>query len=81
MIINTDTLDVIEAAAMLKVHPETVKSEIRSGALPATKVGRAYVLLREDILTYIRRLRDQQMQARVGVPGNRGRTVRPIAVR
>lgn len=81
MHINTDTLNVAEAAAMLHVHEETVKSEIRAGAIPASKPGRSYVILRDDLLAYLRNLRDQQMKARTGLPVRRGRTVKPIAIK
>lgn len=52
--INTDTLNANEAADFLHIHPETVRELIRDGALPAAKVGRAWVLLREDLLSYMR---------------------------
>lgn len=35
-----DLLTVQEAAAILKVHPETVRRHIASGRLPAVRVGR-----------------------------------------
>jgi excisionase family DNA binding protein len=36
----TRTLDLAEAAALLKVHPKTLQSLARAGHLPAIKVGR-----------------------------------------
>lgn len=38
---------------MLKVHPQTALELIQSGAIPAAKIGRAYVMLTKDVLTYI----------------------------
>ena len=47
------TLDLREAAAMMKVHPKTVLGLIDSGALPAAKIGRAYVLMVRDVQAHI----------------------------
>jgi excisionase family DNA binding protein len=38
-----------EAAELLKVHPETVRNWIRSGALAAIKVGRHWRVKRVDL--------------------------------
>lgn len=76
MHINTDTLNVEEAAAMLHVHPETVKKEIRAGAIPAGKAGRSYVMLREDLLAYCRKIIDAQTKERLRRPG---RPVKPVS--
>ena len=47
------TVDVKGAADLLKVHPKTVLEFIHSGALPAAKVGRAYVMMTKDIMEYL----------------------------
>jgi len=47
------TLNVKTAAEVLQVHPNTVEDLIRSCALPAAKVGRAYVILTKDVMAYI----------------------------
>lgn len=47
------TLDVAGAADTMKVHEETVLRLIRAGALPAARVGRAYVLLQQDVMDYV----------------------------
>ena len=43
------TLDLAEAAALLKVHPKTLERLARVGTVPACKVGRAWVFL-DDLL-------------------------------
>ena len=48
------TLDLAEAAAFLKTTPETVSDKIRREGLPATKVGRAWVVVDEDIVEWLR---------------------------
>lgn len=47
------TLNIKTAAEVLQVHPKTVEDLIRSCALPAAKVGRAYVILTKDVMAYI----------------------------
>jgi excisionase family DNA binding protein len=47
------TVDVPQAAEMMKVHPKTVLDLIDSGAIRAGKVGRSYVMLTRDVLAHI----------------------------
>jgi len=47
------TLGILEAAELLKVHPRTVGDLIQSGAIPAAKVGRAWVMMTADVLNYL----------------------------
>ena len=66
------TLDVDQAAEMLKIHPKTVKDLIASGAIPAAKIGRAYVMLTRDVMHYIDNMISQQTAQRMGA-SQRGR--------
>ncbi|MGQ0596752.1 helix-turn-helix domain-containing protein [Aquabacterium sp.] len=43
------TLDLTEAASLLKIHPKTLQRLAQSGAVPACKVGRAWVFI-DDLL-------------------------------
>lgn len=47
------TLSLQRAAEVLCVHPKTVADLIHDGALPAARIGRAYVLLEKDVLGFI----------------------------
>lgn len=47
------TVDIQGAADLLKVHPKTVLDLISDGAIPAARVGRAYVMLTKDVLAHI----------------------------
>lgn len=47
------TVDLQGAADLLKVHPKTVVDLINSGAIPAARVGRAYVMLTKDVMSYV----------------------------
>jgi excisionase family DNA binding protein len=46
------TVNVTEAADILKVHAKTVEDLIRDGALPAGKVGRSWVMMTKDVLAH-----------------------------
>lgn len=50
------TLDVTEAAAVLKVHPQTVLDKIEACEIPAGKAGRGYVMLTRDVLAHAEKL-------------------------
>ena len=42
-------LTVDEAAELLNVHKETIRRQIRKGALPAVKIGSVYRISRDDL--------------------------------
>lgn len=63
---ETGTLGLVEAAELLKVHTNTVARLIDTGQIPAAKVGRAWVMLRRDVMRYIERQVMQQTAQRVG---------------
>lgn len=50
---NLQTVDTRGAADLLKVHPKTVADLISTGAIPAAKVGRSYVMLVKDVMDYL----------------------------
>ncbi|MGY2489285.1 helix-turn-helix domain-containing protein [Cupriavidus sp. CP313] len=50
------TVGILGAAEILHVHPKTVEDLIRSGAIPAGKVGRAWVMMTRDVLDYAEKL-------------------------
>jgi excisionase family DNA binding protein len=60
------TLTVPEAADLMNVHPNTVFKLIESGAIPAAKIGRAYVILTKDAMAYIEQLIVKQTNDRLG---------------
>ena len=43
-----------EAAAYLRVSTKTARHLLRSGAIPASKVGRGWRVFREDLDAYVR---------------------------
>ena len=48
------TLNLKEAAALLKIHPVTLQDKARAGEIPGAKIGRAWVFIEFDLLEYIR---------------------------
>lgn len=65
---NDNTIDINAAGKLMNVHPKTVLDMIGRGDLPAGKVGRAYVLLKRDVMAYIENLIIRQTAERMGVP-------------
>jgi excisionase family DNA binding protein len=43
-----------EAAACLRVHPETLKAKARTGEIPGAKPGKEWVFLDVDLADYLR---------------------------
>ena len=50
--IDAEVFSIPQVAALLKVHPETVRLAIRRGQLKAAKVGRAFRIARPDLEAY-----------------------------
>ena len=77
------TLNIQEAALVLKVHPKTVLDLIGHGHLPAARVGRSYVMLTRDVLVYVEAHIKRQTERRRGVeyrrrsPKSVGKITRP----
>ena len=59
------TLSVPEASSMLNVHENTVCKLIQDGAIPAARVGRAYVMLYKDVMNYLEKIVMQQTAERM----------------
>lgn len=63
---TAETLDLEEAAAVLKIDPETASDLIKDGAIPAARVGRKYVILRRDVMDYLTAVIAKQTADRMG---------------
>lgn len=48
------TLTLQEAAEVLKLHPVTVAEWAAAGRIPAAKLGRRWVFVRDDLIGYVR---------------------------
>ncbi len=51
---SDETLDVTEAAALLHAESETVMQFARRGELPGARIGKSWVFLRTDVLSFLR---------------------------
>ena len=61
-----DTVDIHQAADILKMHYKSVLELIANGVIPAGRAGRAYVMMRSDVLAYVRNLIQKQTAQRMG---------------
>ena len=50
------TLDLIEAAAFLRMSPGSLRMKARTGQITAAKPGRRWVFLEEDLVDYLHSL-------------------------
>lgn len=49
-----ETLTVEEAAAFLKMHPDTLSAQAKAGEVPAAKMGKRWVFVKADLIEHIR---------------------------
>ena len=70
---KTHTLET--AAELLATDPTTVRALIEDGIIPAAKIGRAWVMIEDDIAEYLRqRIREQTAERiEVAASGNKRR--------
>ena len=61
--LGMETLDLIGAAAFLKMHPEEVRRRARLGQLPGAKAGKRWVFIVDDLAAYLRSLYAPPRQA------------------
>jgi excisionase family DNA binding protein len=49
-----ETLDIDEAAALLKIHPVTLSEKASRGEIPGARIGKRWVFIAVDLITHIR---------------------------
>ena len=52
--IENETFDLVHAADFLKLHWQTLRKKAKSGEIPAAKLGRRWVFLKVDLVSYLR---------------------------
>ena len=57
------SLGLTEAATFLHCHPEELRRRAKAGLVPGAKIGRAWVFLEDDLVTYVRSRYSQSRQA------------------
>ena len=60
---TTRTLGAVEAASLLRIHPQTLMARARAGIIPGCRVGKAWVFLETLLVEYL----VAQSQMRVSV--------------
>ena len=63
------TCDIHQASELLKIHWQTVLDLINKGFIPAAKIGRAWVMLENDVLDYLVKEVSHQTSLRLGSGG------------
>jgi Helix-turn-helix domain len=58
-----NTLTLNQAAGFLKMHPEEVRSRAKRGLIPASKPGRRWVFIDDDLAAFLRGNYATQRQA------------------
>ena len=48
------TLDINQAAEFLGAHKETIRRMVAYGLIPGVKIGRAWMFIESDLLSYMR---------------------------
>jgi hypothetical protein len=48
------TLNLTEAAAFLRLHPEELRRKTKAGAIPGAKAGKCWVFIDLDLAEYLR---------------------------
>lgn len=48
------TLDLKQAAAFLRMNPETLRQKAKAGLIPGAKPGKSWVFFEEDLVQYMR---------------------------
>jgi len=49
-----ETILLDEASKLLAIHPQTLLKHVRSGEIPAAKLGKRWVFVKADLIDYIR---------------------------
>ena len=60
------TLNLVEAAEFLKMHPQTVRRLAKEGKIPAAKPGKHWCFIEDDLAAYLRSLYSHRRQVPEG---------------
>ena len=58
-----DSMTITDAAAFLKIHPDTLALRCRAGLIPGCKIGRSWVFHRGLLDEYLRRRCQEQVRS------------------
>ena len=63
---QSQTLNLKEAADLLKINYHTAQALAASGELPGDKIGRSWVFIEEDLIAWLRERIKQRQAERLG---------------
>ena len=49
-----NTLDLQQAAELLRIHPVTLQAKAKAGEIPGAKIGKCWVFVEVDLIDHIR---------------------------
>ena len=49
-----ETLDLKQAAELLKMHWQTLREKAKTGQIPGAKIGKQWVFIKDDLVSHIR---------------------------
>jgi len=58
------SISLLQAAEILRMHPETVRARAKAGIIPGAKPGKEWVFLEEDLKAYLRSLYREESRCR-----------------
>jgi len=76
---STETMDLHEVALLCRAEPETIAQYARIGLLPGTKMGKGWVFLHDDVITFLRQRIAEETQLRRTRTGS-GELKKPEAI-
>lgn len=61
---NNDVMTLEQLAEYLHVHYQTARKLVKSGEIPAGRIGRDYKILKIDVIAYVERLKKLEEEKR-----------------
>lgn len=69
----SETVNLVEAGEILKVHPKTVETYIHAELLPAAKPGKCWMMMRRDVVALAERIIIEHTAARLAQTDSQGK--------
>jgi len=70
-----DTLDLIEAAALLKICKASMQQKANVGDVPGAKIGRSWVFIKKDLLSWLKNEANRQQKIRYNSNTKKEKTI------
>ncbi|RJG01379.1 helix-turn-helix domain-containing protein [Noviherbaspirillum sedimenti] len=63
--LSPEILDAAQTAALLHAEAETILQLARNGTLPGTRIGKAWIFLREDVMAFLKEQMYEEASRRI----------------